>query len=194
MSNLPRQSIPIPDLHPLDQDVPLSEQLERLSSAIQLVLQASALKSSYEEHYRYCYNLCLRQKVFYHLFCSYGLRSVITQGPPCFSISFAQGSDLYERVRLLISSHILAQFDERILPLLPQPPITPSSSAPISSTSSPGLSGGKARGGGPFVDEALTSERKLWGQAFLEVVEAVWEDHKRAVQKVSSVLKYMVSP
>jgi hypothetical protein len=119
---------------------------------------------------------------------------VITQGPPCFSISFAQGSDLYERVRLLISSHILAQFDERILPLLPQLSITPSSSAPISSTSSPGLSGGKARGRGPFVDEALTSERKLKGQAFLEVVEAVWENHKGAMQKVSSVLKYMVSP
>ncbi|KAI8450296.1 cullin-4A [Phakopsora pachyrhizi] len=200
------------------QTEPASDNWSRLSKAISEILNHNASKLSFEEHYRYAYNMVL----------------------------FKQGTKLFVGVRDLVSNHLDNQALSKIQPNFPIINPLLSSSNPqlmISSTtetinssrisdravdnpsrqtdsSDPNLSSsqkGKARAVDPLPADDEQSDELFATQAiinhqislitsgnasdrlsviqsqerFLKAVRGVWDDHVACMKKLRDVLKYM---
>ncbi|GAA5975531.1 hypothetical protein JCM10908_005192 [Rhodotorula pacifica] len=88
----PRVKAPRKKVHLSQQAEPIDATLDRLKEAIQQIQQHNVSRLSFEEHYRYAYNLVLHKK----------------------------GHLLYNAIAELISSHLEFETREKIVPVFPQ--------------------------------------------------------------------------
>ncbi|POV95948.1 hypothetical protein PSHT_15402, partial [Puccinia striiformis] len=162
---------------------PAVDTWSRLSKAITEILNHNASKLSFEEHYRYAYNMVL----------------------------YKQGSKLFTGVRDLVAHHLDEQAARQIESNFPSR-ASPISSRSQSSTPTTVLNTGKGKEKAvddPFIqatqDQSTTthqlplvngnaSERLSVIQSqerFLKAVREVWDDHVACMKKLRDVLKYM---
>lgn len=174
----------------------LQEKFDELSAAIVQVLQKGP-KQSYEHVYRLAYTVTLYRKVRIIL----RLRS-LQLAMKLIDLRFLhflqpQGPELYALVRSLTAAHLRTQFNDKIIPVLPDLYNLPSS-PPSGSTSSavgPEKSEAPAGGGSSVVDQEDSHEqdRLAASETFLNAVLDVWDEHKRCMGMLRDVLKYLVS-
>lgn len=136
----------------------------RLSMAIRQIQCHNISQLSYEEHYRYAYNLVLNQ----------------------------QGDMLYAGVRRQVEAHLVRQCAEQLVPYFPlDVAAEQAASAAFTRPNDVGIAAvlGLLPGGGAEQEAVLaaipTSER------FLSAVARVWEDHCSCMGKLRDVLKYV---
>ncbi|GAA6063234.1 hypothetical protein JCM10212_005841 [Sporobolomyces blumeae] len=126
---------------PRRQAVPMDHELDRLKHAITQVHSHNASQLSFEEHYRYAYNLVLHKK----------------------------GHLLYNAVAELISSHLEAETRRKIVPTFPHSSSVASSSSAIGGAAT-GSSAAGSNGGGNE-DVARATEGQLFLDRIREVWE-----------------------
>jgi cullin 3 len=189
-------------------EVSIEEQTNRLSAAIKQIQNFQSNKLSYEELYRYAYNIVLHKKVSLASFPSDWYRP---KHPRLYPLFRRQGEDLYRTVKSLITSHLVDQANDLILPVFPRSPIIPPSPSSSSSSSAAAISsstikgkgkastsagaaaaGGIGAGSSMLGSEMSALERGTEGEVFLKALRRVWEDHKSCMAKLRDVLKYMV--
>ncbi|PLW50802.1 hypothetical protein PCANC_14292 [Puccinia coronata f. sp. avenae] len=164
----------------------------RLSKAITEILNHNASKLSFEEHYRYAYNMVL----------------------------YKQGTKLFVGVRDLLAQHLDEQAARQIEPNFPSrcnpatnisprtpPPTNPNTVPIITTTTTTGKGKEKAREDSPTLDSSPSSQTLQLPLAtgpaserlsviqsqerFLKAVREVWDDHVACMKKLRDVLKYM---
>ena len=145
--------------------VSVEEMWSRLSAAIAQIQHHNISKLSYEEHYRYAYNLILNQ----------------------------QGDMLYQGVQLQIQEHLVNQSDMRLTPVFSLSIEEAQAASQAMSGSDKGkLRDNTARLLGllPGNAEALFPTIPA-GERFLSAVTAMWDDHCSCMSKIRDVLKYV---
>lgn len=157
---------------------PALDTWSRLSKAITEILNHNASKLSFEEHYRYAYNMVL----------------------------FKQGTKLFVGVRDLVAHHLDEQaarhiepnFPSRVNPTTNILSSTPSSTAITSKGKEKALDHPSPSDSSPTHQLPLVtgpaSERLSVIQSqerFLKAVREVWDDHVACMKKLRDVLKYM---
>lgn len=160
--------------------------LDRLKDAISQIHDHNASQLSFEEHYRYAYNLVLHKKVRRLTFPSFAIR---TWHADIFETH--QGHLLYNAVAELIANHLESETKSKIVPAFPH-------SSSVTSSSAAAAIAGSSTGGGPSGSGGVagTNEdvsRAAEGQLFLDRLRDVWEDHTACMSKLKDVLKYLVS-
>ncbi|SHO77120.1 Similar to S.cerevisiae protein CUL3 (Ubiquitin-protein ligase) [Malassezia sympodialis ATCC 42132] len=142
--------------------VPVDEMWARLSAAITQIQQHNISQLSYEEHYRYAYNLILNQ----------------------------QGDMLYAGVRRQVAEHLARQLDARLVPLFPveADQVRVAAAALELPRAAPGLA--HALGLLPGGDASLLHTVGA-GERFLGALTDLWDDHGSCMSKLRDVLKYV---
>ncbi|PWN43253.1 Cullin-domain-containing protein [Ceraceosorus guamensis] len=176
-------------------DLSGDEMLKRLNLAISQIQNHNISTLSYEEHYRYAYNLVL----------------------------YDQGDSLYSAVRKQIASHLERQCSEDVGPTFPagasvaslpehiralskagrdsskgKASARASSSTTRTTASIDGPSAGSASitlstagGAGTKGDKTDAAALAQAGERFLRAVRDVWDDHEACIRKLKDVLKYV---
>lgn len=148
--------------------VSVDDMWSRLSAAIAQIQHHNISQLSYEEHYRYAYNLILNQ----------------------------QGDMLYNGVRKQVQEHLAHQCDTQLVPAFPLSPDEAHAASEAISTSG-GVTKGKAREDparvlGLLPGNADAILRTIPAcERFLSAVTSVWDDHCSCMSKIRDVLKYV---
>ena len=162
---------------------------ERLAAGIKEIQNHNASSLSYEEHYRYAYNMVL-------------YKSELTWPRHARMYGRADkkdGDQLYSGVKQLIVEHLDHLAATLIVPAFPRsdPYLSGATAGPSGSRAS-GPGSAPASGAGPSSyratgkGSAQAVERAIEGDVFLKSVKGVWEDHTASMRKVRDILKYMV--
>ncbi|KAL7411333.1 ubiquitin ligase SCF complex subunit Cullin [Mrakia frigida] len=147
-------------------DFDQAETWRKLKSSIREIQNHHSNLLSYEENYRYAYNMVL----------------------------FKRGEFLYDGVGELVSLHLDQQASSIIVPTFPRSATALAGlSAPSLSSAAPlelGVASGSGTGAGGGA--AMSSvERGVEGELFLKAIKGVWDDHLSIMSKLRDVLKYM---
>lgn len=161
---------------------------ERLAAGIKEIQNHNASSLSYEEHYRYAYNMVLYKSMSM-------ATSVRSLGAATDS---SDGDQLYSGVKQLIAEYLDHLAATLIVPAFPRSdPYLSSAGAGGSSHAGTGVASGSGSGSGSYratgKGSAQAVERAVEGDVFLKSVKGVWEDHTASMRKVRDILKYMVS-
>lgn len=128
---------------------------------------------------------------------------LIVIGSVCGHVGI-DGDKLYSGVRKLIAEHLDDLAAKDIVPTFPRSGVMNSNTTLSNSFKHLGLGSGsgaveeagpstasaKSGSGGPNVQSI---ESALEGERFLKALKAVWDDHISSMDKLSKILKYMVS-
>ncbi|KAL4402510.1 Cul4-RING E3 ubiquitin ligase [Malassezia pachydermatis] len=148
-----------PRSHGLSMSV--DEMWARLSAALTQIQQHNISKLSYEEHYRYAYNLILNQ----------------------------QGDKLYAGVRKQVTSHLAHQGGTTLVPLFPvESDLVAMAAEGMDAPSSSHLS--HSLGLLPALADAIVPTMAA-NERFLGAMTDVWTDHCSCMSKIRDVLKYV---
>lgn len=152
----------------------------RLLAAIIQIQQHDISQLSYEEHYRYAYNLILVRL------------TILPENQ--------QGDMLYAGVKKQVQTHLMRQCSEQLEPLFPLDPSAATQAhqlfktylAKSSSSSDANISSTlKLLPNSP--DNQLILSSIAASERYLSALTHVWEDHTSCMSKLRDVLKYLVS-
>lgn len=154
--------------------MPAEEIWARLSAALAQIQQHNLSHLSYEEHYRYAYQMILVR---------------VPCPPPPLLTQNQQGDMLYHGVQRLVAEHLARQCTERLQPLWPldadevravAPLLEHPDEAPIA----------RALGLEPaHADAACATIAR--SERFLHALTEIWNDHCACMSKIRDVLKYV---